>query len=235
MHKILIKYTKVDRMKFISHLELIRVIERALRRADIPLRFSQGFNPHPKISFASPLSVGVSSEGEYMTVEVNEKIDLGRFKDRLNSELPEGIKFIKCKYIDSKSKSLMSLVEYGTYIVKCNTKREYKKNEIEKILTNFLNRNEILFKKRGKRNKVKIINIKKLIKNMSVLSVEKKDIIFRITLSTGSRGNLKPDIVIEKLAENTELAIDLQKIRVHRLETFFFENKKGLVPLEKIK
>jgi len=70
VEKLLIKYTKEDRLKFISHLELIRVIERALRRGNIPLKFSEGFNPHPKISFAAPLSVGVSSQGEYMTVEV---------------------------------------------------------------------------------------------------------------------------------------------------------------------
>lgn len=232
MYKILAKFTKKNRMKFLSHLELIRVIERALRRANIPLKFTQGFNPHPKIAFAAPLAVGVSSEGEYLTVEINEEMDIKDFQSKLNIELPEGIKFIKCKYIDPKSKSLMSIVEDSTYIVRCVTKIEYNLEEINKFIERFLARKEILYKKIGKRKKEKIINIKKYIKDMIILSLEKKEIIFKITVSTGSNGNLKPEIALKKLVELEGMEIDIEKIRVHRLETFTSKGDRKLLPID---
>ncbi|SHJ82309.1 TIGR03936 family radical SAM-associated protein [Paramaledivibacter caminithermalis] len=234
MYKILAKFIKKDRMKFISHLELINIIERALRRANIPLKFSQGFNPHPKISFAAPLAVGVSSEGEYLTVEVIEKIEIDNFKERLNKELPKGIKFIKCKYIDSKSKSLMSLVEDATYIIKCITQDSYNINEVDEILKKFLNNEEILYKKVGKRKGEKIINIRNNIRNMMVLSVIENEVIFKVTVATGSKGNLKPEIIIEKLMDLEGISIDLEKLRVHRLEIFSSMGNKNLVPIDRI-
>lgn len=232
MSKILAKFTKQDRMKFLSHLELISVIERAFRRADIPLKFSQGFNPHPKISFAAPLSVGVSSESEYVTVELQDEMDILEFKDKVNMELPKGIKFIKCKYIDEKSKSLMSIVEDGTYIVKCITEDAYDLSEIEKHVKDFLDKKEILYKKIGKRKKEKIINIRNFIKNMIVLSKEDNEVIFKMTVSTGSQGNLKPEILIKKLVELEGIKIDLEKLRVHRLELFSSKGNKSLVPID---
>lgn len=232
MYKVLVKFTKKDRMKFLSHLELIRVIERALRRADIPLKFSQGFNPHPKISFAAPLAVGVSSEGEYLTVEVEEKIDPKNFENKLNKVLPEGIKFIKTKYIDIKSKSLMSIVEDANYIVKCIAKKEYDLNEINRSIEFFLKRDEILFEKRGKRNKVRTINIRELIKEIIVLSIEGREIIFKITVSTGSQGNLKPEIAVTNLAQLEEIELEPESIRVHRLEIFSSKGNKKLIPID---
>ncbi|SKC64575.1 TIGR03936 family radical SAM-associated protein [Maledivibacter halophilus] len=232
MYKILAKFTKMDRMKFLSHLELIRVIERALRRANIPLRFTQGFNPHPKISFAAPLAVGVSSEGEYLTVEINKEINVKDFEKKLNMELPEGIKFIKCKYIDPKSKSLMSIVEESTYIVKCITKNQYDLKEIDEFIEKFLKREEILYKKIGKRGKEKIVNIKKYIKEIIILSLQENEIIFKTTVSTGSKGNLKPEVAFEKLMELEGIEIDLEKVRVHRLETFSSKGDKKLLPID---
>ncbi|WIF94429.1 TIGR03936 family radical SAM-associated protein [Caminicella sporogenes] len=234
MYKILVKFTKKDRLKFISHLELMKVIERALRRANIPLKFTQGFNPHPIISFASPLPVGVSSEGEYLTLEVTEEINLKKFIIELNEQLPHGIEFIKAKYIDVKSKSLMSLVEYGLYAVKCKTLKTYTVQEVENILNNFLLKKEILYNKIGKRKKVKKVNIREEIREIIVLAVEDKNVYLKMTLATGSRGNLKPEIVVEKLVEMEKMQIDLEKTRVHRLQLFALSEDERLILLDNI-
>ncbi len=234
MYKILVKFIKKDRMKFLSHLELIRVIERAMRRAKVPLKFSQGFNPHPKISFAAPLAVGVSSQGEYLALEVEEKIELDEFQKNLNHQLPEGMKFVKCKYIDVKSKSLMSLVENATYIVKCSTVMNYNSDEINNSIEKLMSYDEILYEKRGKRNKIKTVDIKEHIKDFIVISIEDKEIIFKTTVSTGSQGNLKPDILIRKLAELENIQIDIESIRVHRLETFSSKGNGRLIPIEDV-
>jgi radical SAM-linked protein len=66
--RLVIKYTKEERVKYISHLDFLRLVQRAIRRADIPVAYSQGFNPHPRLSFASALAVGVTSEGEYLDI-----------------------------------------------------------------------------------------------------------------------------------------------------------------------
>ncbi|WP_432664239.1 TIGR03936 family radical SAM-associated protein [Wukongibacter baidiensis] len=234
MFKMLVKFTKQDRMKFLSHLELIKLVERAFRRASVPLKFSQGFNPHPKIAFAAPLAVGVSSEGEYLTVELDEKLDTKEFVDNLNNVLPEGIKFLKAKYIDNKSKSLMSIVEDATYIIKCRLKKNYSLEELNDFIKKFLSRNEISHEKRGKRGKVKTVDIRSLIKEIIALSLDGNEIIFKMTVSTGSQGNLKPEIAIQKLALLENVEIETESIRVHRIEIFSSEGNKKLVPIDAI-
>lgn len=235
MGKILIKYSKTDRMKFISHLELIRVIERALRRAEVPLSFSQGYNPHPKIAFAAPLSVGVSSEGDYLNIEVDEKIDLEEFKKNINNNLPDGITFISCKYIDEKAKSLMSVVNFGTYISKCKLEEEYNITEIKGRIKDFLEREEINYKKISRKNKKeKIINIREMIKDLFLLEMDGKDIFLKMTIATGSQGNLKPEVVVEKLKELECVKIDDNKTRFHRIELFHLSKDKSLIPIENI-
>ncbi|WP_432408922.1 TIGR03936 family radical SAM-associated protein [Wukongibacter sp. M2B1] len=231
MYKMLVKFTKQDRMKFLSHLELIKLVERAFRRASVPLKFSQGFNPHPKMAFAAPLAVGVSSEGEYLTVELDEKLDVKEFVDNLNNVLPKGIKFLKAKYIDNKSKSLMSIVEDATYIVKCHMKRDYKLEDVNDLIKKFLERDEIIHEKKGKRGKIKTINIRDYVKEIISLSLNNNDIIFKMTVATGSQGNLKPEIALNKLALLENIEIDSESIRVHRIEIFSSNENKKLVPI----
>ena len=83
------KFSKGEEVKYISHLDLQRTFQRALRRADIQIAYSQGFNPHPKLSFAMALAVGMTSEGEYVDVELAHPIDAKEMKERLNNLYPE--------------------------------------------------------------------------------------------------------------------------------------------------
>ena len=91
-----IKYGKTEAGKFISHLDLSRAWERAFRRAQIPVAYSQGFNPHPKISFGSALAVGVTSSGEYLDVSLKKIIPLKEIKGELSKYLPKGWKLYHC-------------------------------------------------------------------------------------------------------------------------------------------
>lgn len=78
-------------MRFISHLDLMRLFSRAARRADLPILFTKGFNPHPKINIARALKLGVSSEEEKAAFYLKEKVEPDEFKDRLQRQLPDGI------------------------------------------------------------------------------------------------------------------------------------------------
>ncbi len=94
MHKITFVFTKKGILKYISHLDLMRLFTRAMRRAELPLKITEGFNPHPKFSIKRALKLGLESENEEATVGLRELISVRDFKEKLQKQLPEGI-FIK--------------------------------------------------------------------------------------------------------------------------------------------
>ena len=108
-----IKYTKTGRLRYLSHLDLMTLFHRAALRAGIPVSFSCGFNPHPKIAFGPALSVGIESEAEYLDMETDAFIDLLKITENLNAALPSGIRILAARVIPNKSPSLSrSIVRY---------------------------------------------------------------------------------------------------------------------------
>ncbi|MFH0935724.1 MAG: TIGR03936 family radical SAM-associated protein [Candidatus Omnitrophota bacterium] len=91
MQRVSFKFTKTGRLKFISHLDLMRLFTRAMRRAELPLKMSEGYSPHPKFSIKRALKLGVESDNEEATVVLKEFMLAQDFKDRLQKQLPEGI------------------------------------------------------------------------------------------------------------------------------------------------
>jgi radical SAM-linked protein len=91
MYKVIFVFTKKGLMKYISHLDLMRLFTRAMRRADLPLKMTEGFSPHPKFSIKKALKLGIESENEEASVLLTEKISPLEFRMRLRKQLPEGI------------------------------------------------------------------------------------------------------------------------------------------------
>jgi len=91
MYKVDFVFTKKGTMRFISHLDLMRLFMRAMRRAELPLKMTEGFNPHPKFSIKRALKLGLESDGEEANVVLKELVKPEEFKDRLQRQLPEGI------------------------------------------------------------------------------------------------------------------------------------------------
>jgi radical SAM-linked protein len=111
--RIRIKYAKTDRIRFLSHLDLMTLFQRAAVRAGVPIAFSRGFNPHPKIAFGPALSVGIESEAEYLDMETDPFIDLLQITKNLNTTLPLGIRILAARVIPKRSPSLSgSIVRY---------------------------------------------------------------------------------------------------------------------------
>jgi radical SAM-linked protein len=111
--RIRIKYTKTDRLRFLSHLDLMTLFHRAAVRARVPIAFSRGFNPHPKIAFGPALSVGIESEAEYLDMETDPFINLQQIIKNLNTTLPLGIMILAAQVIPKSSPSLSgSIVRY---------------------------------------------------------------------------------------------------------------------------
>ena len=92
------KFNKEGDMIYISHLDLQQLLQRAFRRAEIDLVHSQGFNPHPKISYGNALALGTESQGEYVDIEIEDDITVEEFLKRINEELPKGVEFINVRF-----------------------------------------------------------------------------------------------------------------------------------------
>ena len=153
-----VKYKKEDEMIFISHLDLQRLLQRAFRRAKINLSYSEGFNPHPKMSYGNALALGVESQGEYVDIEIEDDIEVKEFLERINEQLPDGIKFVKGQEIDPKTPSLSSIIVYGEYIFNIDLEVPLSKEFVKSRVLNFVKSKEIIITKKNKNvfNKDKI-------------------------------------------------------------------------------
>jgi len=217
--KLIVKYEKVNYAKYLAHLELSGIIQRILRRLDLPLEYSSGYNPKPQIAFAAPLSVGTSSKGEYFEVRIKEEFDLKKITGIDPSFLPVGIKFIDATFSTTKN-SIMAIVSDASYILKITTEKQYDENDIREKLNEFLAQDEIIWEKIRRKKKPITKNIVEFINDVFLLNTNNKEMIFKINVQTGSNGNLQPDVVVKKFIEYAGIKLSNEFIDIQRLEIF---------------
>ncbi|MFC1992641.1 TIGR03936 family radical SAM-associated protein [Chloroflexota bacterium] len=141
MQRLRIRFSRGEEVKFISHLDIIRLWQRALHRAEIPLAYSEGFNPHPRISLAAPLALGVTSEAELMDVLCAKWLSPHWFTGVVEQQLPLGIKILNAYPIPPTLPSLQSQVQYAEYKVEIET--EKGRQEVETALNTMLSTKNI--------------------------------------------------------------------------------------------
>ena len=182
-----VKYKKEDEMIFISHLDLQRLLQRAFRRAKINLSYSEGFNPHPKMSYGNALALGVESQGEYVDIEIEDDIEVKEFLERINEQLPDGIKFVKGQEIDPKTPSLSSIIVYGEYIFNIDLEVPLSKEFVKSRVLNFVKSKEIIITKKNKKGKKVEVDIRPMIRNFDLVSLDDNRVTFVSTIATGSK------------------------------------------------
>ena len=123
MQRLRIRFCRGEEIKFISHLDIMRLWERALHRAQIPLAYSEGFSPHPRLSLAAPLPVGVTSEAELMDVFVTKQVSPHWFVTAVSQQLPPGIEILGVYQIALSMPSLQSQVRYAEYRAEVETEK----------------------------------------------------------------------------------------------------------------
>lgn len=222
--KLRIKFEKREPVKFISHLDLSRVFERAFRRAALPLAFSQGYTPHPKISFSAALPVGTTSSGEYMDVEFLDDINPEIVKDRLNFVLPMGIKVVKAEKADNK----IDLSSVNCAIYKVFVSGVTVKDDLEKAISLLLDKEHIMIVKNTKK-KTREIDIAPLIYSISLKNMDKQGAMLEMELATGQQGNVAPSVVISELENILGSKLDIQY--THREDLFLKKDDKKISPL----
>jgi radical SAM-linked protein len=136
MFRLRVRFCRGEELKFISHLDIIRLWVRALRRARIPLEYTEGFSPHPRISLAVPLSVGVTADNELLDISITKVVSPHWFVETVNRQLPEGMKVLEATPISPNVPSLQSQVRFTQYQVEVQTDKneEEIKTDIDRLL-----------------------------------------------------------------------------------------------------
>lgn len=224
-----IKFRKNGVMKFIGHLDIMRYFQKAIRRAEIPIAFTSGYSPHMIMSFANPLGVGLTSDGEYFDIELTESIASKEAVRRLNEQMVDGMEIVSFVQIpdDKKSKG-MSIVAGADYL--SSVKNGRLPEDLAEKLEAFYAQNEICVVKKTKKSE-KEVDIRPMI-----YKLECRDGKIYMRVAAGSVQNLKPELVTEAFVRY--LGMDAEEVTFthHRLETFAkSENTEGqmiLVPLD---
>lgn len=214
-----IKFSKFDKMRFIGHLDLLNLFQRAIKRADIPISYSKGFNPHQLISFAIPLPIGMNGYGEYVDLEIKDKTEPENIIKKLNNVMPYGISVINARILNNNEKNCAAALCAAAYEADLN----YIEKDFNKIIENILSQKEINLEKKG-RKKNRIVDIRPLIYDIKADDTKKQKLKFLI--ATGSKENLKPNLLLEYICTLSEIEYIPYKINISRNELYRNENNK---------
>ena len=186
--RLLMRFQKKEEVKYISHLDMQRLFQRALRRAKLPCQYSQGFNPHLLISFACALPVGVCSDAEYVEVQLEKFVHPLDCKKRLNEVLPEGVKVLNAVEPDENYPNIGSVIILAEYTFTPENGDDYT----EKINT-VLSKEVIEIEKKTKKG-MALVNVRPMIHRLKFV-----DGVIKATLSCSNSENLRADKLQEIL------------------------------------
>ena len=199
-YRLRVTYKKCGKLKFLSHLELIRAIEKIVRRSGLPYAVSQGFSPHMKISFSPALSLGIESRHQLFDVFLTEYVNQKEALLKLRQASVDDLCAIDCKYVDNKEASLGSLHEQESYHVVLDL--EINKIDVPKNINVF------------KKNKEKRIEVSRFLVQDPILKNIDGNAHINFVLQGDEKGSLNPDLFIQHL---------LNKSNVERAKIIIFE------------
>lgn len=228
--RIRIAYAKVEEAKYIAHLDLARVFERACRRAGIRLAYSEGFNPHPKISFGSALAVGVEGEQEYVDLELEKDMDLKELLGSLQEQLPRGIRLLEGRQINPSARALMAVLNGATYEVRISLSLPLTEERLQGAIAAWLELSHIPYIRYSKKGRVEK-DIRPWVKVLKG-NIQDHEVIFNLEVEMGNQGSVRPEEVIASLRELENLPLDMEYLRIRRTGIFVSYEGQKISPLE---
>lgn len=229
--KVRIKFRKYGALKFIGHLDVMRFFQKAMRRAGIPIAFTGGYSPHMIMSFASPLGIGLTSDGEYFDIELKEPISSEAAVRQLNEVMVEGIEVVSFRQISEEKKmtgmAIVAAADYRTDLVRGTLQADWKTKAVE-----FMEQPEIRIVKQTKRSE-KEVDIKPMIYRFE--ACEGEEVSFYMQVASGSVENLKPGLVMEAFCNFMGMNLEEVSFACHRVEMYADTGSNGtrqLVSLE---
>ena len=209
MRSVRLNFSKTGRAIYISHLDVNRMMTRAVRRAQLPMWYTEGFNPHPYIAFALPLSLGQSSDCEYMDIRIEGDMTDEEIMARLNDTLPEGLKILSvgAPVFDAKE------IEKAQYFVKTVFETKEEAELFCQKADELMKGDELMAEKPGKKGHRKIMKQVNLIDMIFDAKITSTDNIVNLqcVLAAGNTHNLNPTLLIETI----ENCVSLKHTQLH--------------------
>lgn len=224
MAKLRMEITKGEEIRYIAHLDYARAIERSIRRSGLPVAYSEGFNPHMKMAFASALGVGITSDCEYMDIELKVEWDISDITNALVPQLAPGIKLKKVKYIGTASASLMSVVNVAEYIINVPLVEGTHDITVKESIDLFNQAEKVMFireSSKGRRQK----DIKKYLPTGVRVATLNGMAKISFTSIITPEGTVKPVEVLTVLAENFAVPIVKEEALIHRVGLYITDDK----------
>lgn len=223
--KLRFKYTKTGVLRFIGHLDVMRFFQKAIRRAKLDVSYTKGFSPHQIISFAAPMPLGMTSEGEYFDGEFDSVTSTEDMMHRLNETMPDEIRVLDIVQLPEDAKPSMAVVSASDYYIYRNEESDEDMiSQLKTMLTGFYEQPEIQILKKSKSKEV-VTDIKPFIWDIKLY----RDGIYML-LASGSKDNLKPELVMDALCNYANVPYNRYDYMIHRLETYMGE-REHLQPL----
>lgn len=202
MQRLRVRFGRGEQVKFISHLDIMRFWERAFRRAEIPLAYSQGFSPHPRISLAAPLPVGVTSEFELMDVWLKRWMPPESFLMTVTGQLPAGFEIFEVWDVALRLPSLQSMLAFSEYHV--GIKTEKREQEIQDSLDSLLQAKQLPWH-HSRGEKVRWYDLRALIDSLWLVGYhsdqsEEPMCILGMRLMCDTTGSGRPEQVVSALS-----------------------------------
>jgi radical SAM family uncharacterized protein/radical SAM-linked protein len=217
VQRLRIWFGKQGDMALTSHLDLLRLFDRVVRRAALPIAYTNGFHPSPKIIPASALSLGITSSGEIMDFELTDRVDLEDFKTRLAAQLPTEMPVFRVEEIDLKAAAATSALDRAEYQLQLGLETAVTLETAQSWVQNILNESEIWIDHLTKSGKVQSINIRDRLFDLEVQACEGDKLTVRYIGSCQSNGTLlRPDQLVTQLSAQAQQRLNLQQI--HRLQ-----------------
>lgn len=225
------KFNKEGDMIYISHLDLQQLLQRAFRRAEIELVHSQGYNPHPKISYGNALALGTESQGEYVDIEIEDDISVEEFLQRINEELPIGVEFIKAEEITPQTPALAQEIVYGEYLFNIDLETPLSKELVKARVLEFITSKSIMISKKNKKGKMVEVDIRPMIKTFDLVVLDDSRATFEAIIATGSKANLNTNIFIPVLLGILDIDIDPKEVEIIRRDLYKIVDGELVTPL----
>ena len=208
--RVRITFTKQNALRYIGHLDLHRLWERALRRASLPLSYSQGFHPQPKISLAAALPLGFSSRNEVLDVRLNEDVATEDISARLTDNLPPDIKVLDVQEVDERLPAMQTLVLSAAYDV--HLTEPVDRSELKRRVETLMNSESLIRERRGK-----TYDLRPLIEMLSIITQADGKAWLKMTLAAREGATGRPEEVL------TALEIEPETAKVERTRLIFKE------------
>jgi len=211
-----VQFAREKQARFVAHLDLARAFERAIRRAELPVVYSQGYNPHPKLNFAAPIPVGITGREEYVDIELKQPFPLLELARRLAAALPVGLRVKQVGRVPKKAPALMAVVGRADYTARGALAGRVSNRGLREMIVSFLEQEEILVTRKRKQ-KEKRINIRPgIFLFKGNIAEEVGEIVLEMGLKTGGEGSVRPEEVLGEFVAYASLPLNDEGFFIER-------------------